>query len=332
MLNDTLISAYRLLQISTSKDNLHRAHPGIRHYKNACTKRICFKAFLLKLSEALIRTQTDTAQTHRAQPEDELVDFQARPLRSDIPLIQVTAGGESFGNTPQRTVSKMYDRISDTPQYQRTMIEQHILDRKNHCSGAIIRIDEKATNAILKRHKTMRNRTDIPNIVAPLGTCILCNKKQVSFYCIGCHQYFCVGTRCKTLQCKEKIAISFPNHTPTKRKSSTAISVADCFSICHPNSYGGPNVFDKIVNELSNKEQAKVLQPERVTTRSVSSKRGTTRTRRMVRQQRATTQGAVLASTKANQKSAASRVLQLKNNKKKRKQNNRSDHGNKRKK
>ena len=116
-----------------------------------------------------------------------------------------------------------------------------------------------------------------------------------------------------------------------KRKSSTAISVIDCFSICHPNSYGGSDVFDKIVNELNNKEQAKALQPERVTTRSVL-KRGTAPTRRMARQQRATTQGAVLASTNANQKSPAARVLQLKNGKKKRKQNNRSDHGNKRKK
>ena len=121
----------------------------------------------MKLSEALIQTRSDTAQTHPAQPEDEVGTFQARPIRSGVPLIQVTAGGESIGNTPRRTVSKTYDRISDTPRCQRTMIEQQILDRKNHCSGTIIRIDEKAAKEILKRHETMRNRTDIPDIVAP---------------------------------------------------------------------------------------------------------------------------------------------------------------------
>eukprot|EP00536_Pseudo-nitzschia_multiseries_P012836 jgi/Psemu1/33262/gm1.33262_g len=186
--------------------------------------------------------QPGTSMEHKHkhnENEGEAEERRVATRNSPCSYLEVEAGGDVTGKTPKRRVEQFYRKICEKTPEDRNRIETVLLRRKETCRGPCLKVDKAATK-LEKKKSSPNNKHNIINNYYNYyaGTCVLCGKNDVRYFCLGCHAYFC---RFNSIDkdTKRIARVKLPN------SNQLVYTQLDCYLYCHPLILGRQKPFDE---------------------------------------------------------------------------------------
>ena len=164
------VLVHRLHHFFTSKSDLAKAYPSLKHFRNAASHRSTFHETLLQIvhgikQRTISRTIRDMSPSLSAPTTEGILT-----RRKDTRTMAVAWGTLSAGVTPQRRVKKFYNKNPTN------ISEEIVHSRMKACTGVpVYRVDLK----------TKGNRG-----IGSRGRCAECNM-QTNTFCIVCKRWLC---------------------------------------------------------------------------------------------------------------------------------------------
>jgi hypothetical protein len=169
-----VITIYCLEQIMSSKEDLEQ-YPSLKHYRNACSKRMSLDDILAFIVHEISRvTEPSDSVNDDAVNPDQVTPSNPNPThrRSTMMTVKMEMWLKpSTGHSPKRNVKKFYSPDDETI----CEGKQKLYTRRLECSG----------NAVYRVHYDDAKKEINPKGDRSRSTCVQC-KQQTNVFCSIC--------------------------------------------------------------------------------------------------------------------------------------------------